>query len=541
MNKNVSGMRNSMAFNIIGTAVALLIILSLIVSTIGVASFRSEYKKDHETTTYYIARTAASMVNGDHLDDYLEGKEMEEYQETKEVLDNYCKTISITMIYIIRPDTEDYGSFVSVLNVVDNSVDDTDYTPWELGYERDTTNGDYRYLYRNIYENGSDHETIFRVRIQDGQHKHTTTMVPVKDSEGTVQGILCVQRPISELDAAVQPYFIKVAISTLVFALLIALITVLYMRKNFVRPIGRISEEAVRFSKENTVGAGLNDVSKMREIAELAGSIDSMEKEMVNYMENLTAVTAERERIGAELDLASAIQENSLPNTFPAFPNRQDFDIYASMNTAKEVGGDFYNYFLIDDDHLLIVIGDVSGKGIPAALFMMVANIMITDRGHIGGKPSRIMGHINRTLCQQNNEDMFVTLWLGILEISTGKLTAVNAGHEDAAICHKGGSFELFKTKHELVAGAFPDVDYSDFEIQLNKGDKLFIYTDGVPEAMDKDNNMYGLDHMMEVLNETKDGSPFEILSHINESVNIFKGDAPQFDDITMLCVELKE
>ena len=211
------------------------------------------------------------------------------------------------------------------------------------------------------------------------------------------------------------------------------------------------------------------------------------------------------------------------------------------MTPAKEVGGDFYNFFLIDDDHLAMVIGDVSGKGVPAALFMMVTNILISERTQMGGTPGEILTFVNNSICEHNKADMFVTLWLGILELSTGRITAANAGHDDAAVYRKNGSFELYKTKHGFVAGAMPGIEYKNFEFQLEKGDKLFLYTDGVPEATDKNNQMYTMGRMVDALNEYKEQSPREILNGIHRSVNEFVGDAPQFDDLTMLCVELKE
>ena len=260
---------------------------------------------------------------------------------------------------------------------------------------------------------------------------------------------------------------------------------------------------------------------------------------MLTYMNNLTLATKEKERIGAELSIATTIQENSIPHKFPAFPSRSDFDIYASMTPAKEVGGDFYNFFLVDNDHLAMVIADVSGKGIPAALFMMVTNILITDRTKMGGTPGEILTFVNQGICEHNEADMFVTVWLGIIELSTGKIIASNAGHDDPAIYHKNGNFEITKNKHGLVIGAMEGMKYKDYEISLDPGDKLFLYTDGVTEATNSNNELYGMDRMVEALNECKKFSPNEILDHIHNKVDEFVGDAPQFDDLTMVCFEL--
>jgi sigma-B regulation protein RsbU (phosphoserine phosphatase) len=210
------------------------------------------------------------------------------------------------------------------------------------------------------------------------------------------------------------------------------------------------------------------------------------------------------------------------------------------MTPAKEVGGDFYNFFLIDDDHLAFMIGDVSGKGIPAALFMMVTNIVLGNRTLMGGTPAEILAFVNDNICAHNKLDMFVTLWLGIIDLTTGKVLAANAGHEDPAICRKDGSFELAKTRHGLVAGAMPGIRYRDAEFYLAPGDKVFLYTDGVPEATDGENRMFTLDRMLVTLNTVKNGSPEEILEGVHQEVNAFVGEAPQFDDLTMLCLEYK-
>ncbi len=541
MIQQLEKLRSNMAVNIIGAVVILLIVFGLIVSSLGYVSFTTAFEKEYSTSTYHMAATATTLVNGDHLKAYLASEQYGEYLQTKRYLYNYCQRMHVSLVYVILVDQSDYGRFVSVFNSVNNAVDDTEYVEWERGYERNTTNDEYRRKYKAIYEEDSEYETVYRFNPGDGLHPHITTLVPVKNAYDDVVAILCIQRPIRELYEARRPYLVSIAISTLALAVCSAIFAAIYIKDHVVTPINIVSDEANRFAKENTKGESLGSISKFKSISNLAHSIDTMESDMVNYIENLTAITSERERIVAELSLASKIQENSVPNVFPAFPDRTDFDIYASMTPAKEVGGDFYNYFLIDDDHLAFLIGDVSGKGVPAALFMMVMNIIISNRTQMGGTPAEILKFVNNRICERNQLDMFVTLWLGILELSTGRVTAANAGHDDAAVYRTSGSFELFKTKHGLVLGAMPDIQYKDFEIQLGQGDKLFLYTDGVPEAMDGNNNMFTMGRMMEALNEYKNGTAQEVLQGVHECVNAFVGDAPQFDDLTMLCIELKQ
>ena len=365
-------------------------------------------------------------------------------------------------------------------------------------------------------------------------------MVPVKNSEGEVVAILCVQRPMSEINSARKNYLASVLLFTAMVVVLVSVFSLFYLRNKFLKPINKVSAEASRFAKENTKGEGLGLISNYRELSELAESIDTMETDMVNYMENLTAVTAEKQRISTELSLATRIQTAMLPHVFPPFPDRTEFDIYASMNPAKEVGGDFYDFFLIDDNHLGMVMADVSGKGVPAALFMMASKIILQSCAMLGGSPAEILTKTNEAICSNNQEEMFVTVWLGILEISTGKLTAANAGHEYPVIRNAGGRFELFKDKHGFVIGGMSGAKYREYEIQMEPGSKLFLYTDGVPEATDADKNMFGTERMVDALNTEPEASPEVILKNVRSAVDGFVKEAEQFDDLTMLCIEYR-
>jgi sigma-B regulation protein RsbU (phosphoserine phosphatase) len=250
------------------------------------------------------------------------------------------------------------------------------------------------------------------------------------------------------------------------------------------------------------------------------------------------AVTAEKERIGTELSVATGIQAGMLPSTFPMYPERTQFDVYASMTPAKEVGGEFYDIFMVDDDHLALVMADVSGKGIPAALFMVVSKTLIKNRTMMGGTPAEILADVNNQLIEGNESDMFVTVWLGILTISTGHMIEANAGHENPVIRHDNGEVELLERKHGFVLGGMEGMRYKDDEFDLAPGDAIFVYTDGVPEATDADEQLYGSGRMMEALKNASDGTPEKLLESVRESVEEFVGEAPQFDDLTMLAMK---
>ena len=284
----------------------------------------------------------------------------------------------------------------------------------------------------------------------------------------------------------------------------------------------------------------LSEIRPHNEIGELSEDVAELANEMDDYMERMASITAEKERIGTELSLATRIQMDSLPSDFPAFPERPEFDVYASMDPAKEVGGDFYDFFLIDDDHLCLLMADVSGKGIPAALFMMASKIILANNAMMGKSPARILTDTNNSICKHNQEEMFVTVWLGILTISTGKLVCANAGHEYPVIKGPDGGFEVLKDKHGFVIGGMEDISYKEYEVALKPGSKFFIYTDGVPEATNSGSELYGTDRMIDALNRDADAEPAAILKNVKNDVDAFVGDAEQFDDLTMLILDYR-
>ena len=532
--------RNNLAFNIVSAVLLLILVFSVIVSLIGSNILTENVNRSYGDMAYAVADMGLSMVNGNHIDRYLEnGESDEEWQETTRQLQTLCDRMQVTTIYVICLDTADYESYTTVFHVVGSDIDD--YKPLSVGQVKTYSNDSFKREFKELYKDDNIASfTLIGATELNGDKSYITSVHPVRDDSGKITAVLCAQVPVTDMHTRVK-YFARIAVAAIILAALVIIAYTKYIRKNIAGPIGQVSAETKRFAAENTKGEGLDIVSRINEISSLSHSIDEMEEEMLEYIENLTAVTAEKERVSTELSVAKRIQENAVPHTFPAFPERKDFDIFAYMKPAKEVGGDFYNYFLIDDDHLALVMADVSGKGIPAALFMMVANILISDRTRLGGTPAEIIEYVNDTVCSNNEAGMFVTVWLGILELSTGKITACNAGHDDPAVYRKGGTFELVKTVHDIAVGAMGGLPYSNYEIQLNKGDKLFLYTDGVPEATDRDMKMLSLGTMVDTLNRHKEETPQKILEGINNGINEFVADAPQFDDITMFCLELKE
>ena len=252
------------------------------------------------------------------------------------------------------------------------------------------------------------------------------------------------------------------------------------------------------------------------------------------------ALEKEQDRIRTELSVARDIQASMLPRVFPAFPERTEFDLYASMDPAKEVAGDFYDFYLIDEDHLALIIADVSGKGVGAALFMVAAkNALkntIMSRRFTG--PGKILEDVNNQLCEDNEAEMFVTVWLGILTISTGELVTANGGHEYPVFFRSGKEPAMMRSKHGPGLGVMEGISYREENWLLAAGEGVFVYTDGVTEAADRQEKLFGNQRLLQALKTLADKSPKEILEGVHAAVDAFVGDAPQFDDLTMLSMK---
>ncbi len=275
------------------------------------------------------------------------------------------------------------------------------------------------------------------------------------------------------------------------------------------------------------------------EIGMLVNRFNEMQDNLKEYLDNIQKITAEKERISAELSVATQIQADMLPSIFPYRPDRPEFDVFATMNPAKEVGGDFYDFFMTDENHLVMVMADVSGKGVPAALFMVIAKTLIKSitQNSASLSPAEILEEVNNRLCEGNEAEMFVTVWIGILNLTTGDGVAANAGHEHPALKRRNGKYELCIYKHSPALATFEGLKFKEHTFKMNPGDSLYVYTDGVPEATDANDKLYGTDRMLDALNRQPDARPEQILENVKQSVDTFVGDAVQFDDMTMLCM----
>ena len=303
-------------------------------------------------------------------------------------------------------------------------------------------------------------------------------------------------------------------------------------------PLKKVQENIglyVETKDSRMVADNLLKIESHNEIAELSSDLAGMAEELTAYMVRNEQIAVKEERDRTELALAGRIQASMLPNVFPPYPARKDFEIYASMTPAKEVGGDFYEFFFVDDHHLCIMIADVSGKGIPAALFMMATMILLENNVKMGKSPAQTLSDINTAICNKNIEDMFVTVWLGIIDLSTGKMICANAGHEYPMLKKPGERYEIIKDKHDLVLGAMKGWKYDEYELLMEPGASLFLYTDGLSETINPQEKMFGTDRILEQLNTNPNCSTEETLTGMKEAVDKYIDGKEPFDDLTMM------
>ena len=332
---------------------------------------------------------------------------------------------------------------------------------------------------------------------------------------------------LSDIRASIESQTDRSTALAVAYQLFLSAICLVLILLTVLKPVQMIQQSIRKYEQSKDSEVVRQDLAQVRstnEIGQLKNDIIVMTEEIDEHLHQIESITAERERVGAELAVASRIQSRSLPGVFPPFPDRSEFDVYATMTPAKEVGGDFYNFFMIDDDHLALMIADVSGKGIPASLFMMITMVLLKTETKAGVSPAEVLRQVNEQICSNNPEEMFV-------------MTAVNAGHEYPVVKHGNGKYELLKDVHGFVVGGFDDMTYDDYELQLEPGSRLFVYTDGLPEAMAAERSMFGMARIVETLNEGPDGTPKEVVEHMRDAVNRFVKDEEQFDDLTMLCL----
>ena len=356
--------------------------------------------------------------------------------------------------------------------------------------------------------------------------------------DGTLKYILAIECDWSDFARILNRNLMQVLLLGVAVMLVTSGLIMLFIFRKAVKPLVEVNDGVREYIESKDSDAAVRRMSGIKarnEVGRLADSFSEMSTEIDRYTKEIRQLTGEKERAEAELNLAARIQSSMLPTEFPVRP---ELTLFASMDPAKEVGGDFYDFFFIDEEHLGLVIADVSGKGVPAALFMMMSKILLKNHAMSGLSPAEVLNRTNLGICENNRNNMFVTVWFGVLDIATGHVTAANAGHEYPMIRKPGGCFEIMKDRHGFVLGALRRKRYTEYEFDIEPGGTLFVYTDGAAEATNRDNRLFGTERMLGALNLEPAASPEVLLTNMKSAIDGFVGEAPQFDDLTMLCIK---
>nr|WP_304579010.1 PP2C family protein-serine/threonine phosphatase [uncultured Acetatifactor sp.] len=557
-------MRKHLVLKILTGFAVLAVLICAACTGIGYIQYRAYIQKQYNDMAYQVAETFLGFFEEGELERYIHmaaqfkagevpGETLERemasgrYQELRGQMDRLREHMGANDIYLAQLDVEElYDFYLEELEgTQDASGDGRSWNP--MTYIMDSYVEPYRFGDMGGLSPAYIKEAVALARsgersdsyfISESIYGYNTSAILPIVLEGSTAAVIGVEIPMATLQKALGDYVSHSVLSMLVVTVLCLAVYVHILYRSIIAPINLIAGEASSFVKEeNQVSTELEKIRTGDEIQTLSETLLKMERDINHYIDNLTKVTAEKERIGAELNVATQIQADMLPRIFPAFPGRQEFDIFATMNPAKEVGGDFYDFFLTDSDHLALVVADVSGKGIPAALFMVISKTLIKNQAQMGDSPAQILQAVNDQLCENNEAEMFVTVWLGILEISTGKLTAVNAGHEYPIMKKDGGEYEMLDDPHGFVMGVMPGMQYQEYEIWMHKGDSIYVYSDGAPDAVNAEEEQFERERLLASLNRVPGASPVELLGQVKGDIDRFVGEAAQFDDITMLCV----
>ena len=490
-------------------------------------SLQREVLDSYKHFSFSYTDLLARNIDGDKAEEYLKtGKTDEYYDAMLQTMQAMVDTAGLRYLYVFVPE-DDGIRYIWDAQADDDSRPLRDIWYYDGTYPKDTV--------FEVFETGEDRFDTYNY----GDMYLAAAIAPLRNSKGEIVAV--VESDI--LMPHIQSSAVNLIISILLYMFIIMVITMVvfysFVRRRIIGPLLKLNAASISLidgladDKELVI-----DVHTGDEIETVARSFENMHRRLHDYIEENTRNELEKQRVVTELDLATKLQAEMLPSKFPAFPDRNEFLIYADMTPAKEVGGDFYDFFFIDHDHLAIIMADVSGKGIPAAMFMMMAKSLLKSRVITGGDPGEMLHDVNNMICSNNPEMMFVTVWLGILNTATGVLSASNAGHEKPLLYHKGGQFEVVDDQHGAIVGLKKDLQFPKYDLQLEPGSKVLVYTDGVPEATDANEEQFGMDRLLHAVNSKYDGRPEDILMVVDRDVYLFLDDAEQFDDITMLCIE---
>lgn len=496
---------------------------------------RKILSETYDTFLTQIAYTGASYFKGDKLERYArDGLKSAEYKDTLIKLANLTENTDISFLYVIIPDMPDCKYKTYVFNVVNTKLRNK-YNPYHAGH-RENTSDESAARFKRLMENGG-------VEIDSSIFSHlgarTRISLALRDSSGKKVGVICVEKQLETISSILRGYVRLDLLFAPFVSLLFFLCFGAFISRKFVKPIVSITKEADGFASHDAhFSDKLKEIHSNDEIETLARSIEKMGIDIQVYIKDLMRVTSEKERISAELSVASGIQAGMLPKNFSPYPGHPGVQLYASMMPAKEVGGDFYDFFWTGKNKLWLVMGDVSGKGVPAAMFMVIAKALIRNEATLEYEPSEICERVNEQLCEENEQGLFVTCWLGCVNLSTGIMKFANAAH-NPPVLYDGDTYKFLEQKSGIMLAAMEGSKYVQHQIQLKEGSRLFLYTDGVTEAQNKDGALFGESLLLGALAKTAALSAKDAINVVNAEVERFAGGAEQADDITALAFGL--
>ena len=522
------------------------LVLTVAISLFSYGTSKSYLENMYADRVMTNSNAIAAMLSVEDVQTIISenGDQTEAYARTVQLFNKLKEDGDVTFLSLVIPDEDSVTFYIDAM-VEEMGDDPANQLPYgsDILYVDAANPNDPADMekYIRIWEEYAQNRGIEAPLVTDNDYGYNYTGVSViLDDRGEAVAEIQYILDMSEVRAYLNSFLVNMLLISFAIIAVTILTYIFFVRKVVTKPIGKLADFTRSITDSGMFENQRIQIKTGDEIESLSDSFNFMLAELENYIDNLSRVTAEKERIGAELDIAKDIQASMLPCTFPAFPDRTEFDIFASMVPAKEVGGDFYDFFMVDDSHLAIVMADVSGKGVPAALFMVIGKTLIKDHTTPNRDLGQVFTAVNNLLCEANSEGLFITAFEGVLDLVTGEFRFVNAGHEMPFVCRAGEDFQAHKLRPGFVLAGMEDIKYRAGTMTLSPGDKIFQYTDGVTEATDGENQLYGMERLSAVLNRVKSENPETILSSVKADIDLFVGQAPQFDDITMLCLEYK-
>lgn len=517
-----------------GFGLIIMIVLSLVVGIYYFSASTTEYTD----TAFNMARSAARFIDGDRVPDYLEVVGSGADGEPIYYTDEYDAEV---MEYLVSAQSE--FDLVKYFYVFIPDGDTCVYVWDAVSADQYSARGEVSVLSepdKAAISLAFTREPQEKILVDESEKwgRVISAFSPVFNSAGDPVAVVGVDLSLDGIIHALYLYVLLIVVAVLLVTAILIAVVIRVVKKIVIRPIEKLNTAAKDIVGELSGKTQFDlDIRTGDELEELANSFRKMDEDLRDYLGQLTTVTAEQERVHAEFSIVKEIQKGILPNAFPAFPERSDFDIYASLYPGTQIGGDYFDFFLIDDDHLAMAVGDVAGKGVPSALYMVMVETLIKSRAMQGFSPAEVLQSVSEQMLAYNT-DQFSMVWLAVLELSTGAGIAANAGHEHPILRRAGKRFELQKYEHTAPVGAVEGIRFRDHGFRLEPGDSLFIYSDGVREAFNERDEMFGRRGILDALNRDPEATPSVLLQTVKSDVDRFGGQAQQIDDIAMLALK---